>query len=591
MPILERSIVRLFLSIALSLILIGCSNGGRDDDNGRNVLPEAPTVSLGYSTKTLQFRWNDVPNATYYQLSENLDGNSGYTVVADNLTATSVSHEIALYNRINARYIISACNNDRCTDSTEIFMANQLVDAIGYFKAANSDAGDNFGFSVSISADGTTIAVSAPCESSSTTGVDGDHTDNSNFCSGAVYVFARNGSSWSQQAYLKAMYTGINEMFGNSVSLSSDGSTLAVGAWYEDSSATGVNGDQSDNNTMNSGAVYIFSRDGTSWSQQAYLKASNTEYDDWFGKTVSLSADGTTLAVAALHEDSSSTGINGDQNDNNAMDSGAVYIFTRSASSWSQQAYLKASNTARGGFFGKSISLASDGNTLAVGASGESWFATSSGAVYVFSRSGTTWSQQDYLKASNKAAYDYFGFSVSLSGDGATMAVGAYSEDSSATGVDGNQLDNNATNSGSVYVFTRNNTTWNQQAYIKASNTESEDWFGYVLSLSNDGNTMAVGTYYEDSSAIGINGNQADNGSESGNAVYVFIRNGTTWKQRAYVKASNTEAFDFFGRSISLTADGNTLAAGATNEDSGATSIGGDQYDNSARASGAVYLY
>src|SRR5581483_1146048 len=98
------------------------------------------------------------------------------------------------------------------------------------------------------------------------------------------------------------------------------------------------------------------------------------------------------------------------------------------------------------------------------------------GAVYVFTRSGGTWSQQAYLKASNTGVSDYFGYSVSLSGD--TLAVGAPGESSNATGVNGDQLNDSAENSGAVYVFTRSSGTWSQQAYLKASNTEAFDEFG-----------------------------------------------------------------------------------------------------------------
>ena len=315
---------------------------------------------------------------------------------------------------------------------------------------------DLFGYSVSLSGD--TLAVGAVGEASNTTGVNGSQSDNSASWSGAVYIFTRSGTTWSQQAYLKASNTGAGDRFGHSVSLSGD--TLAVGAPNEDSIGTGVNGDQSDSTlTIMSGAVYVFTRSGTTWSQQAYLKASNTGAGDSFGDSVSLLGD--TLAVGAGGENSNATGMNGNQSDYSASESGAVYVFTRNGTTWSQQAYLKASNTERGDSFGYSVSLS--GDTLAVGARGEASSATGvngsqsynsrtieSGAVYVFTRSGTTWSQQAYLKASNTGRDDRFGFSVSLSGS--RLAIGADREDSSATGINGDQKDDGATESGAVYV-------------------------------------------------------------------------------------------------------------------------------------------
>ncbi len=116
-----------------------------------------------------------------------------------------------------------------------------------------------------------------------------------------------------------------------------------VGANEEDSNATGVNGDESDNSASNAGAAYVFTRGGTTWSQAAYLKASNTGVSDGFGIAVAISGD--TLVVGAPGEDSNATGVDGNQANNTATNSGAAYVFTRDSTTWSQQAYLKASNT------------------------------------------------------------------------------------------------------------------------------------------------------------------------------------------------------------------------------------------------------
>ncbi len=203
--------------------------------------------------------------------------------------------------------------------------------------------------------------------------------------------------------------------------------------------------------------------------------------------------------------------------------------------------------------------------------------------MYVFTRSGATWTQQAYIKASNTGVNDQFGFSVALSAD--TLAVGAKREDSNATGINGNQTDNSTADSGAVYVFTRSGTTWTQQAYIKASNTDLDDSFGDSVAL--EGDTLAVGANEEDSNATGINGNQADNSAANSGAVYVFTRSGTTWTQQAFIKASNTDALDNFGQTA---LSGNTLAVGASLEDSIATGINGNQADNSTADSGAVYI-
>ncbi|MBK8824821.1 MAG: FG-GAP repeat protein [Anaerolineales bacterium] len=152
--------------------------------------------------------------------------------------------------------------------------------------------------------------------------------------------------------------------------------------------------------------------------------------------------------------------------------------------------------------------------------------------------------QQTYIKASNTEANDSFGISMDISGD--TLVVGAIFEDSNATGVNGNQADNSATDSGAAYVFTRNGTTWSQQAYLKASNTNPNDWFGASVAISGD--TLVVGAFFEDSNATGINGNQADNSATNSSAAYVFTCCRKTWSQPAYLKTSNTQAGDYFGK-------------------------------------------
>jgi hypothetical protein len=304
-------------------------------------------------------------------------------------------------------------------------------------------------------------------------------------------------------------------------------------------------------------------------SQEAYAKASNTDAADLFGWSVALSGD--TLAVGAVWEASNATGINGDQANNSEYQVGAVYVFVRSGATWTQQAYIKASNSGGLDWFGYSMSL--EGDTLAVGSPWEGSSngnqgdnsASGSGAVYVFTRNGTTWAQQAYIKASNIDADDNFGYSVSLSGN--TLAVGAPEEDSNAQGINGNQTDNSAPVSGAVYVFTRTGTIWNQQSYIKASNTDAYDWFGYSVSLSGD--TLAVGAPEEASNAQGINSDQTDNSAIYSGAVYVFTRIGATWTQQAYIKASNSIGGTWFGRSLSLSGD--TLAVAAPDENSSAT--------------------
>jgi len=471
-----------------------------------------------------------------------------------------------------------------------------------YIKASNPRADALFGTVVALSSDGSTLAIGAPGDSSSATGIDGDQADHSAYGAGAVYVFSRDNGTWSQQAYVKASNTHAFDSFGKALALSADGSTLVVGADHERSGARGIDGDQSDRSANEAGAVYVFSRAGGTWSQQADLKASNPQAFDGFGRSVALSADGDMLAVGATGEDSGAAGVNGNQTDESIEGSGAVYLFARAGGTWSQQAYVKASNPGLSDAFGR-VALSGDGTTLAVGA------LTETGAVYVYARAGDTWSQQAYVKASNAEAGDRFGYSVALSSDGSTMAVGAEGEASSATGVGGDQADNGAPAAGAVYIFSRAGAVWSQQAYVKASNAGESDWFEMVA-LSSDGATLAVGAPGEDSGATGIGGNQADNSVTDSGAVYTFTRAGGAWSQKDYLKASNTRvAFEsmcriykpgascvglpaIFGTGVALSGDASTLAAGAIGDVSGATGVNGNQSDTSAvDSAGAVYVF
>ena len=497
-----------------------------------------------------------------------------------------------------------------------------------YVKASNPHMGDHFGNggtllgdSVALSGDGLTMAIGAPNEGSGAKGINGNQDDTSVYSAGAVYVFARRnvGSPWVQQAYVKASNPQVGAEFGHVVTLSADGNTMAVSAYFEASAAKGINGNQNDDSIPQAGAVYVFTRRGTTWTQQAYIKASNTGEagtdgnfgdGDQFGFSVSLSDDGSTLAVGANAEDSSAKGINGDQNDNSMQSAGAAYIFVRSGAIWTQQAYVKAPNTAANVQFGYAVALSADGNTFAVSAFDEGGSSRSvingpngpfpagrngTGAIYVYTRSGSTWTLQSYLKASNAENADSLGVVVSISDDGNTIASGILDEDCIAAGVNpSSPCDNDLKDDSSVgaaIVFVRQGTQWAQQAYIKPSNPGKEDWFGSRLQISGDGNTLAVSAQLEDGSAQGINGKQNDDSAQEAGAVYLFGRTGTQWVQRFYVKSSNDEAFDEFGSSVALSRDGRTLAAGARGEDSGAKGTEGQQADNSTKEAGAVYVF
>ena len=521
-----------------------------------------------------------------------------------------------------------------------------------YIKASNPTFGANFGSggsavgdnAVSLSGDGMTLAVGAPYESSGSAGIDGDQSDESVYGAGAVHVFSDQDGEWLQQAYIKASNPGVTDNFGFATSLSDDGNTLTVSAHFESSAATGINGDRDDDSIGQSGAAYVFVRDGSTGTQQAYIKASNTghraeevpadapplaevafgpasageyryagaygeEFDDGdqFGAALALTSDGNRLIVTATAEDSAATGTNGDQTDNSKRSAGAAYVFDRVGDTWAQSAYIKPSNPEVDALFGYSAAIAADGSRIAVGAYDEDGSVASTnefqdglirgaGAVYVFAFDGDTWHRIAYLKPSNSERGDSFGVAVTISDDGKTVIATARDEDGLTSGINNipgpDYQDSTRPTTGAVYAFVESDDgPWTQQAYIKASNTGSADIFGSRLAVSGDGNVLVVGAQFEDSDAQGINGPQDNDAAQEAGAVYLFTREGETWAQEAYVKGSNTETFDEFGSSVSISTDGSLIAIGAYLEDSGATGVGADQSDNSVPDSGAVYLF
>jgi hypothetical protein len=270
-------------------------------------------------------------------------------------------------------------------------------------EASDTVYDDYFGESVSISGDGNTVIVGAKGKDAGT---------------GAAYIFTRSGTDWLQQPRIEASDKQEGDWFGYSVSISSDSTTAIIGAQREDTDAS------------DAGAAYIFTRSGTSWSEQAKIQASDPEQNDWFGTAVSISSDGTTAIVGARRED---TG---------AGDAGAAYIFTRSGTDWSQQAKIQASVRTSGALFGNSVSISSDGTTAIVGEF-NSYF--NSGRVYIFTRSGTSWSQQAKIQASDNQYGAWFGSAVSISGDGTTAIVGSYKRDDAVLNDD----------VGAAYIFVR----------------------------------------------------------------------------------------------------------------------------------------
>jgi len=365
-------------------------------------------------------------------------------------------------------------------------------------------------FGCAIAVDGDTALIGAP----------GSDSNN-----GSVYVFARTGATWTQQQILTASDSGVVDCFGVRVAL--EGDTALIGAddegsmdssgavyvftrtgaiWTEQQKLTpsdGAAGDLfavvtldgdtaligaacDDDNGNDSGSAYIFTRSGTTWTQQAKLLAADGQAGDWFGGPVSLSDDTALIGVWI-------SGLSTD-------DPGSAYVFTRTGTTWTQQAMLLGSDSAPGDSFGYSVSL--EGDTAFVGAANDDDNGDYSGSAFVFTRTGTTWTQQAKLLASDGTHWAWFGCHLSLNGD--TALIGA-ADDYKPHGA----------GSGSAYIFTRTGTIWTQQQKLIASDGKVQDNFGWPVCL--DGNTAFIAAWYD--TLVGAN---------SG-SVYVFTKTDLTY--------------------------------------------------------------
>jgi hypothetical protein len=306
------------------------------------------------------------------------------------------------------------------------------------------------------------------------------------------------------------------DLLGLSVSI--DGDTALIGAYGDDDRGSA------------SGSAYVFVRSGEAWIPQAKLVPSDGASDDLFGWSVSI--DGDTALIGARGDD---------------FYTGSAYVFVRNGGIWAQQAKLVASDRTFGDYFGYAVSV--DGDTTLIGANGDDDGGSFSGSVYAFARSGGTWVQEAKVVASDGAANDQFGWSVSI--DGETALIGA-----SYDVVQGLQT-------GSAYVFMRIGGVWIEQAKLVANDRALDDWFGHRVSI--DGDTAVITAYRDD-----------DQGVDSGSA-YVFVLNGGIWGQQAKLVASDGAAEELFGSSVAI--DGNTVLVGSI--------LDGDQGANS----GSAYVF
>ncbi len=482
----------------------------------------------------------------------------------------------------------------------DIYPAATITE-LAYGKPLAPSEGAQFGATLAVSGDW--LAVGAPGMNSSARGFGGDEEDRSASQAGAAYLFKRDGSSYRQVEFVKPHNADEDDYFGYALAMAGD--LLVVGAFGEDGGSPGVNG-RDDNTLPTSGAAYVFRLTDGKWEQEAYLKPNVPGSGAEFGRA--LATDGKRIVVGEWHDKNSARGVDPPTHDEDAIYSGAAYVFEQRGGDWTQVAYLKASNADIGDSFGYSVAVSGDWvvvgapeeQSLSGGAAPDSrnnqGFAP--GAAYAFSYDADNdrWFEAAYLKAASPDEFDRFGYSVAVSET--RIAVGAQAEASDTAGINP-KVNNKAEKSGAVYVFEpasgspsdskpADKFSWKQTHFIKAANSDSGDQFGAELRLLGD--TLVVGAPQESGGQRGLTASPANNDAIGAGAVYVFFDAGSGFEQKRYVKASNTDAGDSFGAALGF--DGTTLLIGAPYEDSGLGGVAERGSPNNTQTSaGAFYVF
>jgi len=389
---------------------------------------------------------------TKSQLINPIDGNINVTGI---VTASSFSG-----NNVNVIGIVTASGFSGVASAARSIVGFGTYRQVGILTGSLATNADLFGYKVATSADGKTIIVGAENdEIGATTGT------------GVVYVFDRVGSSFNQVGILTgSLAVDSGDNFGQSVATSADGKTIIVGDYFDEIGAA-----------TNTGVVYVFDRVGNSFNQVGILTGSLAgDTNDYFGQSLATSADGKTIVVGAYFDEIGATGA-----------TGVVYVFDRVENSFNQVGILTGSLAVDlFDLFGQSVATSADGKTIVVGAYNDEIGATTgTGVVYVYDRVGSSFNQVGILTGSYAVDdNDQFGHSVATSADGKTIIVGSYNDEIGATG-----------GTGVVYVFDRVGNSFNQVGILTGSYAvNANDGFGYSVATSADGKTIIVGAYNDE---------------------------------------------------------------------------------------------
>lgn len=496
--------------------------------------PPVPAVpSVAYAPKAFLFSWAVVPEATYYRLGEDPTSSGGFSVLADNLAGTTYARQNLVLTAPPAayRYALQACNANGCSPWSAPVLPD-ATHAIGYFKrpvdlVGSSRLGQGRN-AVALTPDGLVMAVA-------------DRLAN------AVHLYNNDAGNWRWTQTLVWP-----DAAPGSISLSGDGTLLAGRA---------------QSGAIPGGQVEVYLRGPQGWAHSETWTSPAPRNNGDFGAAVSVSRDGSVAVVSEY----------------GFPDPGNFYVYRRTAGHWTLEQRIDAPSGQGGSLFGVSATISLDGGTIVVGSQYENVGGlANAGAAYVYRPAigPGTWEVKTRLVPPASAAAAWFGGSVAVSGNGEVVTVGAARDD-----------DAGYTVAGAVYVYRRVGAGYQLEQRVSAPFPQQEARFGANgMAVSDDGSLIAVGSFVDGAASAGVNGSMTPAGTQSG-AVMLFEKRAPAWQLKTFVKAPNPGNGDAFGFGLALSAYGTTLAVSAIWEASSATGIGGDQSDNAAPNSGAVYLY
>ena len=371
-------------------------------------------------------------------------------------------------NSTGTRLVIGASKNDPASvvDSGSVYIylrtgSSWTIEST--IDNPNSTASDNFGNAVDINSDGTRVIIGAYQE-------DPGAVSNA----GSAYIYSRSGTTWSLEDTITKTIPVDTDNFGIDVSIDSTGTRVIIGAYLEDTGASGA------------GSAYVYSRSGTTWTLEQEINNPSPLLNDQFGNSVSIDSTGTRLIIAANRDD---TG---------AADSGSAYVYSRSNTTWTLEQEINNPSPLLNDQFGNSVSIDSTGTRLIIAANRDDTGAADTGSVYIYSRSGTIWTLEQEINNPSPVINDYFGNSVIMNSDGSKVIIAAQTED---TGADG---------AGTVYVYSRSDTTWTLEQEINNPSPVASDFFGTDVSIDSTGTRVVI-------SAIG-----EDTGANQAGSVYIY---------------------------------------------------------------------